>query len=149
MKRMEPIVWLLLIAIFAVLLVIEGRRNHELEAELALAPKELYRKLARSKVRLQIVDVRQDAESYEDAHIPGAIHFPGCDPSAAPRWAIASAPSVIVSGEGDGAVFARCRSWFTTARNLAGGMAAWSDESLPEDVGEYTPPRTSAGGGCL
>jgi rhodanese-related sulfurtransferase len=149
MKKLEPFLWAGVIAVLAVLVLVEGRRNAELEERLALAPKALYGKLARSQVRLQIVDVRTDAEEFEDAHIPGAIPFPGCDPSAASEWMLGSVPTVIVSGEGEPALFEACRKYFTLAKNLGGGMAAWSDENLPEDVGEYSPPLVAAGGGCL
>jgi rhodanese-related sulfurtransferase len=133
-----------MIVLFAVLIVREGRRMSELEAKVAVSPAELYALLARSKTPPQIVDLR---EGYEDSHIPGAIPFPACNQAS--EWIIESRPSVIVSEEGDPALFAKCRERFTLARNLAGGMTAWIEESYPEDEGEFLPPRTSAGGGCL
>ncbi|MBI4821740.1 MAG: rhodanese-like domain-containing protein [Deltaproteobacteria bacterium] len=153
MSRLEPMAWFGTLAILTGVVIWEGARRAELEAELPIESKELYGKLAKSSVRLQLIDVRTDGDEFEDAHVPGAIPFPGCDPSATDSKALprilASAPSVIISEDGDAQVFAKCRAHFTTARNLAGGMAAWSDANYPEDVGEYTPPRAAAGGGCL
>ncbi|MCC7386546.1 MAG: rhodanese-like domain-containing protein [Deltaproteobacteria bacterium] len=153
-RSLEPLLWIGLVVLFAVLLFVEGRRAHALEAQIPLTPKELYQKLARSQVRLQLVDVRPElADNYEDAHIPGAIPFPGCDDAATPEAAraqrLSSAPTVIISADGDAALYQKCLARFTSARNLAGGMTAWDDASYPEDTGEYTPPKTSAGGGCL
>ncbi len=147
MKRLEPIAYAMLILLFSGLVFAEGRRQQELTTRIELTPKALYQQLARSQVRLQIVDARE--EGFEDSHIPGAIPFPACDPSAASEWVLASVPSVIVTSDGDAATFARCRGYFTTVRNLEGGFTAWDDASYPEDEGEYAPPHSSAGGGCL
>ena len=147
MKRVEPILYGVAILCFSGLVFAEGRRQHELNAQVELTAKELYQQLARSQVRLQIVDARE--EGFDDSHIPGAVPFPACDPSAVSEWVLASVPSVIVTQGGDAAVFARCREFFTTVRNLNGGFAAWDDESYPEDEGEYAAPHSSAGGGCL
>ena len=144
MKKLEPLIWIGMIALFAALIVREGRRTSELEAKVFVSPEELYALLARSKVPPQIVDVR---DAYEDSHIPGAIPFPGCEKAS--EWIIESRPSVIVTEEGDATLFAKCRERFTLSRNLAGGMTAWIDANYPEDEGEFAPPRTSAGGGCL
>ena len=59
MRRLEPLVWAAAIMLLSGLVFAEGRRNVELSAEVPLAPEELYRKLARSQVRLQIIDVRE------------------------------------------------------------------------------------------
>ena len=57
--------------------------------------------------------------------------------------------AVIVTADGDDAAFEACRQHFAAARNLAGGMEAWSAANLPEDTGEYRAPKASASGGCL
>lgn len=150
----EPLAWFLAIALLLGGVVVEGRRRVSLEARVPVGAKELYGLLARSQVRYQIVDVRADlAEGYEDDHIPGAVPMPECDPEKTPKAArdriLPSVPTIIVSEEGDAAAFARCAARFTTARNLGGGMKAWDDANLPEDTGEYTPPSSRAGGGCL
>ena len=152
--KYEPLAWLVAATFLAGMVASEGRRRAELEAKISLSPQELYRQLAKSQSRWQIVDVREDpASSYDDSHIPGAIPMPSCDPAQAPAAAvgraITSVPTIIVSRTGADEVFRRCLSTFTAARNLAGGMAAWSDASLPEDSGEYSPPSVKAGGGCL
>jgi hypothetical protein len=60
-----------------------------------------------------------------------------------------SVPTIIVSEDGDAEAFKKCATFFTSARNLEGGLEAWVDANLPEDSGEYIPPKPSAGGGCL
>lgn len=141
------------IAILSGLVYGEGKRNVELHAQVSLTGQELYRKIAHSKTKLQIIDVRADSSEYEDTHIPGAIPFPNCDMSATPDEAkqqiFSFVPTIIVSKDGDMETFKKCQQNFTVARNLAGGIAAWDDASLPEDSGEYVPPKASAGGGCL
>ena len=153
MKRVELAAYLAVIAALVVAVVGEARANASLTAGIALEPKELYRALARKNSVLQVVDVRDDVEEYEDARVPGAIPFPGCDPSKTPEEAmkriVASVPTVVVSADGDAATFERCKASFASARNLAGGQEGWSDEGLPEDTGEYVPPKPKAGGGCL
>ncbi len=154
MSMVEPLLWSVVLGGLAGLNLQEGRRHHDLEAQVALAPKVLYQRLAKSQVQWQIVDVRTDLrDGYEDAHIPGALPFPSCDPALSPEAAkgraLASVPTIIVSEDGSPEIFAKCASYFTSARNLGGGMAAWSEANLPEDTGEYVPPKSSAGGGCL
>ena len=134
--------------------VAEGRTRADLERRLSIEPRELYRTLARSRASWQVVDVRPDlAAGYEDSHIPGAVPLPGCDEARAPAAAreriLRSVPAVIVSETGEEPGVRECLARFTSARSLAGGMAAWTAARLPEDSGEYTPPSAKAGGGCL
>jgi rhodanese-related sulfurtransferase len=152
--HLEAAGWFAAVALAAGLVWSEGGRRAVLEAKVPVAAKDLYRTLARSQTGLQIVDVREDLSSgYGDAHVPGAIPLPGCDLAQAPERArariVPSAPTVLVGATGASAETARCAGLFTSARTLAGGMAAWDDASLPEDSGEYTPPSSKAGGGCL
>jgi rhodanese-related sulfurtransferase len=152
--RAEPLAWAAALALLAALVSVEGSRRAALERAVPVEAKELYRTLARSQAGVQVVDVRPDLSGgYEDAHVPGAIPLPGCDPAKAPRGAAerihASVPTVLVSADGGGDELRRCRGRFTSARALAGGMDAWDAARLPEDVGEYTPPSAKAGGGCL
>lgn len=153
MSVLEPVAFGVALVGLTTLNLHEGARRHDLEARLALAPRELYQRLAKSELKWQIVDVRPDVADYDDAHIPGAIPYPGCDPAQVPAAAkeriLGSVPTIIVSGDGDPSTFEKCGRGFTSARNLEGGMTAWSDSNLPEDSGEYAPPRSSAGGGCL
>jgi rhodanese-related sulfurtransferase len=155
MRRwLEPAGWALLLLALSALVVGEGARRADLERRLPLTPAELYRTLARSQTAWQIVDARGDvAAGYEDAHVPGAIPMPACDPSLAPEAARGrvhrGVPTVVVTAGGDADVVRRCLARFALARSLAGGMDAWSGASLPEDSGPYTPPSTRAGGGCL
>lgn len=151
----EAAAWLGLLALLGGGVVAEGRTRADLERRIPVAPEELYRSLARSQAAVQIVDVREDlVDEYEDAHVPGAIPYPGCDPEKAPPAArervLPSVPTVIVAaGAADGEAAEACAARFTTARVLAGGMEAWSDANLPEDSGEYAAPSAKAGGGCL
>lgn len=154
MRRLEPVLLGAALALLAVLVGLEGRRRVELERRVALAPRELYRALARSQQGLQVVDIRPEpADGYDDAHLPGALPLPACDlaraPAAARERILTSAPTVVVSATGSRAEVEACLARFTAARALAGGMAAWSAERLPEDTGEYTAPSAKAGGGCL
>lgn len=154
MKRLELVGWIAAVGVLSALVFVEGSRAAALEAKVGLTAAELYKKLAKSQVKLQIVDVRPDVtESYEDTHVPGAVPFPGCNleetPEAARERILPTVPTIVVSAEGDAATFEKCRAFFTSARNLEGGMTAWSDEGLPEDSGEYSPPKGGAGGGCL
>ena len=153
MKKLEVVVYLALIAALSAMVGLEGQRNTELQSKAQLTPKKLYARLSNPQLKLQIVDAREDLAEYEDTHVPGAIPFPGCDPAMAPAAAkdrvYGYVPTVIITAEGDAATFEKCRAQFTVAWNLAGGMTAWSDQTLPEDSGEYTPPKSTAGGGCL
>jgi rhodanese-related sulfurtransferase len=150
----EPLGWIAALAALSVLVAAAGRERAALERRLPIEPRELYRTLARSQAALQIVDVREDlAGGFGEAHVPGAIPLPGCDLARAPAPARdrihRSAPTVLVGATGAAEETARCVGLFTAARTLAGGMEAWSDASLPEDSGDYSPPSSRAGGGCL
>jgi len=154
MKKLnfEISAYLALMMILSGLIWSEARRNAELQAQTPLRAQELYRKIAQSQVKLQIVDVRPGVDGFEDTHIPGAIPLPGCDLEQAQfkvkERVFSFAPTVIVSKDGNEELFRKCRPLFATARNLAGGMDAWVNASYPEDSGEYVPPRAT-GGGCL
>jgi rhodanese-related sulfurtransferase len=151
---LELAAWAALLVALSALVVGEGARRADLERRIPLTPAELYRTLARSQTTWQIVDARADVTAaYEDAHVPGAIPMPACDPAQAPEAARLrvhrGVPTVIVSAGGDANAVRRCLSSFTLTRSLAGGMDAWSAANLPEDSGPYAPPSTRAGGGCL
>lgn len=153
-RRAETVAYVAALAVLAGLLVAEGTRRVELERGLPVAPREAYRTMARSPAGLQVVDVRPDlAEGYEDAHVPGAIPMPGCDPERTPAAAreriYPSVPTLVVSASGSEPETARCLARFRLARAMAGGMAAWSAANLPEDTGSYSAPSAKAGGGCL
>ncbi len=152
--RLEPLAYAAALLVLAGLLGFEGRRRVELERQLPVEPKELYRLLARTQATWQLLDIRPDlSEGYDDAHVPGALPLPGCDPAAAPEAArariLTTVPTVVISAEGGEPGLQECLARFASARSLAGGMEAWSAASLPEDSGEYTPPSAKAGGGCL
>lgn len=150
----EAVAWGLLLLALSALVAVEGSRRAALERSLPIAPRELYRTLARSQSAWQVLDVRPDLEDgFEEAHVPGAIPLPGCDPVRAPPGAAervhASVPTVLVGADGGDVEVQRCLERFTSARRLEGGMDAWSAALLPEDSGSYTPPSAKAGGGCL
>lgn len=152
--RAEVAASVAVLAILSGLLVAEGRRRVELERRVPVEPKEVYRTLARSQTSWQVVDVRPDlADGYEDAHVPGALPMPGCDPGRAPEAArgriLFSVPTVVVAAPGDPDGLRACLARFASARGMAGGMDAWSGARLPEDTGAYSPPSAKAGGGCL
>lgn len=153
--RVEAVAWTAILAVLAGLVAFEGSRRASLERQLPLTARELYRTLATSQTGVQVVDVRPDLEDgYEDAHVPGAIPMPACDPVQAPPGAgqriHRSVPTVLVAADdASEEEVRRCLARFTSARVLAGGMDGWAEARLPEDVGEYTPPSAKAGGGCL
>jgi len=152
--RIEAVGWAVVLAALAWFVVAEGRTRSDLERQVPVPAQEFYRTLARSQATWQVVDIREDlAEGYEDARVPGSLPMPGCDltrtPAAARDRILPSVPTVIVTADGTGEGLERCEAFFTSARVLAGGMEAWSDASLPEDSGEYSPPSARAGGGCL
>lgn len=149
MKRVELPVYVAVVAVLSALIFADGKKAAALDAERPIAPKELYGLLSNRNVRVQVVDLRpHDDDHFVDAHIPGAISAPGCaleqQPNAYPYLF-----TVIVTDEGDAAAFEACKMKFAAAKNLAGGMTAWSEANLPEDTGEYRPPKPSASGGCL
>jgi 3-mercaptopyruvate sulfurtransferase SseA len=154
MKRLEVFGYAAALVVLSALIFKDGQKAAALEAQLPVSPKELYALLGNPKVKLQVVDLRpHDDDHFVDTHVPGAISLPDCAPDAAPKGAKEHAYpyvlTVIVSEEGDRAAFDKCRGQYAAARNLAGGMAAWSAANLPEDTGEYRPPKPSASGGCL
>lgn len=154
MKRLELPIYVAAIAALSFALFTEGRRNTELAAQAAVTPKELYAMLANPQLKVQVVDLRpNDDDHFVDTHIPGALPMPGCEdaetPAAARERIYPYVTTVIVTEEGDEALFEKCRARFGVARNLAGGLTAWSDANLPEDTGDYSPPKNAAGGGCL
>ncbi len=154
MARVEMPLYITVLLLLGALLLGEGRTRALLEGRIGVTPQELYRTIGKGTVKVQIVDVRPDLEEgYVDTHIPGAIPMPGCDakntPPAALERIVPSVPTVVVSEDGSLQAFEACAAKFTNARNLSGGLAAWVDANLPEDSGDYVPPKAGAGGGCL
>jgi rhodanese-related sulfurtransferase len=146
--KFEPGMWAGAFLLVTLLILSAGAKN----AELSTA-KALYKTMASTQRPLQVIDVREDLDEYDDTHIPGSIPFPGCDMAQTAEevrpFILKSVPTVIISAEGDDETFEKCRVHFTHAQNLAGGIEGWTDELLPEDSGEYVPPKPGAGGGCL
>lgn len=154
MKRLEGGLYVLAMVVLGVLLLGEGRRNTDLLARQAVSPKALYALLSNPQVKVQLVDLRPyDDDHFLDTHVPGSIPLPGCDlekaPEAARERIYPYVSTVIITEDGDAAAFEACRAKFAQARLLEGGMAGWSDANLPEDTGDYSPPKNAAGGGCL
>ncbi len=154
MKRFESAIYVAALAILGALLLMEGRRTTELLAHQAVTPKELYALLSNPQVKVQIVDLRAyDDDHFIDTHIPGAVPLPSCDEMKAPEKArdrvYPYVSTIIVTDTGDTTAFEACRAKFGSARLLAGGMEGWSNANLPEDTGDYSPPKNAAGGGCL
>jgi rhodanese-related sulfurtransferase len=153
-KRVESLIYVAAMVVLSVLLLVEGRRTTTLLARRAVTPRELFAQLSNPQVKLQLVDIRPyDDEHYLDAHVPGAIPMPGCAleqaPEAARERIYPYVSTIIITADGDEAAFEACREKFGQARLLAGGMSGWSEANLPEDTGDYAPPKSAAGGGCL
>lgn len=131
----------------------EGQKNIEIQSRLPISAQQLYKKLSQSQIKLQILDIRPKLESYDDTHIPGSIPLPNCQfenlPEGVATNIYAYLPTIIVSEDGNPEILKQCRSHFKNIQNLNGGIKAWLDDNLPEDSGEYLPPKLKAGGGCL
>ena len=154
MKRLEGPLYVAALLLSSVVLLFEGRTWSRLTERQPVTPKALYAMLSNPQLKVQVIDLRAyDDDHFLDAHVPGAVPFPDCDeaklPPSAKDRVYPYVATVLVTDEGDEATFERCRERFGFAQNLAGGMAAWSDANLPEDVGEYSAPKAGAGGGCL
>lgn len=154
MKKFEAVLYGAVIALLCTALIAEGQRATTLTAQKAVTARELYRLLSNPQVQVQVVDLRPyDEDHYLDTHIPGAIPLPGCDLATAPEKArtrvFPYVQTVIVTEEGDAQAFDACRAQFKRAQRLEGGMNGWVNAQLPEDTGEYSPPKSGAGGGCL
>mgnify|MGYP000962779426 CR=1 FL=1 len=154
MKKLEQAIYVAAMVIVSVLLFAEGRRSAALDEKEAVAPKSLYALLSNPQVKLQIVDLRAyDDDGYLDTHVPGAIPMPECDPAKGPATAADRiypyVTTILITQDGTGPALDACRGRFALARVLAGGQDAWSAALLPEDTGDYAPPKSAAGGGCL
>ncbi len=103
------------------------------QSERQVAPRALYEDIRRSSDKYQIVDVRPAAE-FEDGHLPRAIPL---KPETAPLDAALDRykRTVIVSEDGDPAVYAELARAFKRAANLDGGMMQWRMSRLPEISG--------------
>lgn len=149
----EAVVYTSLIFILCGIIYSEGQKTKLMESRIGLPVLDLYKKLSRSQSKLQIIDVRQNLSDYEDTHLPGAIPMPNCQfenlPASVAGQIFSYIPTIIVSEDGNTEAFSRCIGTFKTLQNLKGGIKAWVDENLPEDSGEYSPPRPTSGGGCL
>jgi rhodanese-related sulfurtransferase len=154
MKQLEGVIYAVAMAVLGALLFTEGRHTTELMAKHAVTPKAVYAMLSNPQLKVQLVDLRAyDDDHYVDTHVPGAIPLPDCDLAKAPEAArdriYPYVTTIIITDTGDPAAFEACRSKFGQAQLMAGGMEAWSDANLPEDTGDYAPPKGAAGGGCL
>lgn len=160
--KVERGVYIGIIVILAVVLLSMGKKQIELQRNIPITAEELYKKLSNPKLKVQIIDTRpltsdDDVGGYEDSRIPGALPFPDCDESKMTSENLQEALkrinpyayTVIVSTNGDKAIFENCAQKFKNAQNLAGGMAAWQEAGLPDESGEYIPPKAGGGGGCL
>jgi rhodanese-related sulfurtransferase len=151
--KIELSVYIVITIILGILLVNEGQKRVQILSQKPLSAKEAYNKLKHPQTKLQIIDIRADQSAYEDAHVPGAIPLFNCDfantDEKIKKNIFTYLPTIIVTDSGDQQAFNNCAKNFTQARNLAGGMSGWSDEGLPEDSSEYTPPKLTGGGGCL
>ncbi|MBL8915927.1 MAG: rhodanese-like domain-containing protein [Archangium sp.] len=154
LKPFEALIYIGALALLSVVLLFEGRTYTSLASQQPVTAKELYALLSNPQVKVQVVDLRAyDDDHFLDTHVPGSVPLPECDPEKAPPAArervYPYVMTVLVTDEGDTATFEKCRGRFGLARNLAGGIAAWSDANLPEDTGDYSAPKAGAGGGCL
>ena len=104
-----------------------------LRLERHVAAQALYEDIRKSPGKHQIVDLRVAAE-FEDGHLPQAIRLkPGPVPKDAPLDRYKR--TVIVSDDGDPALYKALAREFKLATNLEGGMMQWRMSRLPEVSG--------------
>jgi len=154
MKRFEQLIYIAAMALLAVALFSEGRRSASLDEREGVSAKALYAELSNPQVKVQLVDLRAyDDDGYLDTHVPGSIPMPDCDPMKAPDAArervYSYVTTVLITQDGQGAALEACRQRFAHSRILQGGLDGWVEARLPEDTGDYAPPKSAAGGGCL
>lgn len=127
--------YLALIAILLAALLWQGAKAQRvaLGAEREIAPQALYQAIREAPAKYQLVDLR-DALQFEDGHLPGAIRL---DPGEVTKGAPVDRyrRTVIVTEEGDDALFAALAREFKRAANLQGGMMQWRMSRLPEVSG--------------
>lgn len=104
-----------------------------LRAERQIASQSLYEIIRNASGKYQIVDLREAAE-FEDGHLPQAIRL---QPGAVPKDAALDRyrRTVIVSENGDPALYRALAREFRLAANLEGGMMQWRMSRLPEVSG--------------
>lgn len=93
----------------------------------------LYERIRKSPGKYQIVDLRETAE-FEDGHLPQAIQLksgPVPKDVALDRYK----RTIIVSEDGDRAMYETLAHEFKLATNLEGGMMHWRMSRLPEVSG--------------
>ncbi len=123
-----------LIAALLAALLFQGSKAQQaaLAGQRQLAAADLYRTVREAPARYQLIDLREAAE-FEDGHLPQAVHLklPLEKGAAFDRYK----PTVIVTDEGDPAVYEALVREFKLARNLEGGMTQWRMSRLPEISG--------------
>lgn len=78
-----------------------------------------------------LLDVREP-EEWAAGHAPGAVHLPLADVSTAvPRFADAEVLAVCRSGNRSAKAAEALAAAGVTARNVSGGMTAWTAAGLP------------------
>lgn len=104
-----------------------------LRAERQVVSQSLYEIIRNASGKYQIVDLREAAE-FEDGHLPQAIRL---QPGAVPKDAALDRyrRTVIVSENGDPALYRALAREFKLAANLEGGMMQWRMSRLPEVSG--------------
>lgn len=160
--KIERTAYIAIIVVLATLVLSMGKKQIELQKNIPVTANELYEKLSNPKLKVQVIDTRpltsdDDVGGYEDSRIPGALPFPDCDETKMTSETLQEALkrinpyayTVIVSADGNREIFEKCAQKFKNVQNLAGGMAAWQEAGLPDESGEYVPPKAGGGGGCL
>lgn len=135
MKLRWHLFYLGLIGALLAALLWQGARIQQaaLRGERQVAAQPLYDAIRKSPGKYQIVDLREPSE-FEDGHLPQAIRLP---PGALPRDAALDRyrRTVIVSENGDPAIYRVLAREFKRAANLEGGMMQWRMSRLPEVSG--------------
>ena len=126
--------YLVIIVALLAALLFQGAKAQRaaLAAQQAVAAADLYQAIRQAPARYQLVDLREAAE-FEDGHLPQAVHLklPLEKGAAFDRYK----PTVIVTDEGDSAVYEALAREFKLAMTLEGGMTQWRMSRLPEVSG--------------
>ena len=134
-RRWHLFFYLGLIGLLLAALLWQGVKAQQtaLRLERHMAAQALYEDIRKSPGKYQIVDLRKTAE-FEDGHLPQAIRLmPGPVPKDAPLDRYKR--TVIVSDDGDPALYKALAREFKLATNLEGGMMQWRMSRLPEVSG--------------
>ena len=80
-----------------------------------------------------VIDIREDEETFAKGHLTGAVHVPGGDLESLPDDLSQDSTLLVVceSGERSAEVAAKFRDEGRSATSIEGGMDSWVSSGLP------------------